>query len=67
MDIAAATDFELLNPVRPLPLHLSRRRLDFELIEQWNVPVLAPNRKSDFLTSVQLTFWPKHWARVAAK
>jgi hypothetical protein len=25
--------------------------------------VLATNRKSDFLTSIQLTFWPKHWTR----
>lgn len=30
--------------------------------EQWNVPVLTPKRKSDFLTSIQLTFWPKSWA-----
>ncbi len=33
-----------------------RTNLQFE---QWNVPVLAANRKSDFVTSVQLTFWPK--------
>jgi len=26
--------------------------------EQWSVPVLAPNRKSDFLSTIQLTFWP---------
>lgn len=31
--------------------------------ETWNMPVLAPSRKSDFLTSIQLTFWPKHWTR----
>jgi membrane-associated phospholipid phosphatase len=28
--------------------------------ELWNVPLLALNQKSDFLTSVQLTFWPKN-------
>jgi hypothetical protein len=41
---------------------------DLELLanvqyETWNMPLLAPNRKSDFLTAIQLTFWPKHWTR----
>jgi hypothetical protein len=45
-----------------------RIRKDLELLtnfqyELWNVPVLAPNRKSDFLSSVQLTFWPKNWIK----
>ncbi|MBZ5523748.1 MAG: phosphatase PAP2 family protein [Acidobacteriia bacterium] len=45
-----------------------RIRKDIELrtnvqYETWNVPVLAPGRKSDFLTNVQLTFWPKDWLR----
>jgi membrane-associated phospholipid phosphatase len=45
-----------------------RIRNDWELLtnfqyEQWTVPVLAPNRKSDFLSSIQLTYWPKDLAR----
>ncbi len=45
-----------------------RIRKNLELVtklqyEQWNLPVLAPNRKSDFLTSVQLTFWPRNSAK----
>jgi hypothetical protein len=45
-----------------------RVRKDVELLtnfqyEKWNVPVLAPNAKSDFLTSIQLTFWPKSWIK----
>lgn len=45
-----------------------RVRRDLELstnfqYEQWTVPVLAPNRKSDFLSSIQLTFWPKTWIK----
>jgi hypothetical protein len=45
-----------------------RIRKDLELLtnfqyELWNVPVLAPNRKSDFLSSIQLTFWPKNWIK----
>jgi hypothetical protein len=45
-----------------------RVRKDWELLanfqyEQWTVPVLAPNRKSDFLSSIQLTYWPKDLAR----
>jgi Capsule assembly protein Wzi/PAP2 superfamily len=31
--------------------------------EQWTVPVLAPNRKSDFLSSIEVTFWPKDWVK----
>lgn len=31
--------------------------------EKWDVPILAPNRNSDFLTSIQLTFWPTTWIR----
>jgi hypothetical protein len=27
--------------------------------ERWNIPVLATNQNSDFLTLIQLTFWPK--------
>jgi membrane-associated phospholipid phosphatase len=27
--------------------------------EQWNLPVLAASRKSDFLSSIQLTLWPQ--------
>ena len=38
-----------------------RTNLQFE---QWNLPVLAPNRNSDFVTSVQLTFWPKQWIKI---
>jgi membrane-associated phospholipid phosphatase len=45
-----------------------RVRKDVELLtnfqyERWNVPVLAANQKSDFLTSIQLTFWPKDWIK----
>jgi hypothetical protein len=45
-----------------------RIRNDWELLtnfqyEQWTVPVLAPSRKSDFLSSIQLTFWPKEWVK----
>lgn len=45
-----------------------RVRPDVELLtnvqyEKWNVPVLAPNQKSDFTTSIQLTFWPKNWIK----
>lgn len=45
-----------------------RLRKDVELLtnfqyETWNMPLLAPDRKSDFVTSVQLTFWPKNWTR----
>lgn len=45
-----------------------RLRKDVELLtnfqyETWNMPLLAPNRKSDFLSSIQLTFWPKNWIR----
>jgi membrane-associated phospholipid phosphatase len=45
-----------------------RIRRDWELLtnlqyEQWNVPVLAPNRKSDFLSSIQLTYWPEGWVK----
>lgn len=45
-----------------------RVRKDLELLanfqyERWNVPVLAPNQKSDFLTSIQLTLWPKDWVK----
>jgi hypothetical protein len=41
-----------------------RIRNDWELLtnfqyERWTVPVLAPGRKSDFLSSIQLTYWPK--------
>jgi hypothetical protein len=28
--------------------------------ETWNVPVLAPEQKSNFTTFIQLTFWPKN-------
>jgi len=45
-----------------------RVRNDWELLtnfhyEQWTVPVLAPSRKSDFLSSIQLTYWPKEWVK----
>jgi membrane-associated phospholipid phosphatase len=45
-----------------------RIRNDWELLtnlqyEQWTVPVLAPSRKSDFLSSLQLTYWPKDLVR----
>jgi hypothetical protein len=45
-----------------------RIRNDWELLtnfqyEQWAVPVLAPSRKSDFLSSIQLTYWPKDLVR----
>lgn len=45
-----------------------RLRKEVELLtnfqyERWNVPVLAPNQKSDFVTSIQLTFWPKEWIK----
>lgn len=45
-----------------------RLRPDVELLtnlqyERWNVPVLAPNQKSDFMTSIQLTFWPRNWMK----
>ncbi|HEV2964826.1 MAG TPA: capsule assembly Wzi family protein [Candidatus Angelobacter sp.] len=49
-----------------------RIRKDLELLanfqyERWNVPVLTPNRKSDFLTSIQMTFWPKDWVKRRSK
>jgi hypothetical protein len=42
-----------------------RIRNDWELLtnfqyERWTVPVLAPGRKSDFLSSIQVTYWPKN-------
>jgi len=42
-----------------------RIRNDWELLtnfqyERWTVPVLAPGRKSDFLSLIQLTYWPKN-------
>jgi hypothetical protein len=45
-----------------------RVRKDWEVLanfqyEHWTVPVLAPNRKSDFLSSIQLTYWPKDLVR----
>jgi len=45
-----------------------RVRKNLELLtnfqyEKWDVPVLAPNRKSDFLSSIQLMFWPKDWVK----
>jgi hypothetical protein len=45
-----------------------RLRKDLELLtilqyDQWNIPLIAPNRQSDFLTSVQLTFWPKDFVK----
>jgi membrane-associated phospholipid phosphatase len=45
-----------------------RIRNDWELLtnfqyEQWTVPVLAPSRKSNFLSSIQLTYWPKDMVR----
>lgn len=45
-----------------------RVRKDVELLtnlqyERWNVPVLATGQKSDFLTSIQVTFWPKDWLK----
>jgi membrane-associated phospholipid phosphatase len=45
-----------------------RVRKDVELLtnfqyERWNMPLLATSRKSDFLSSIQLTFWPKNWIR----
>jgi hypothetical protein len=30
--------------------------------EKWNYPVLAPEAKSNWTTSVGLTFWPRTWA-----
>lgn len=36
----------------------------FAQFESWLVPVINPNRQQDFLTSVQLTYWPKMaWKR----
>jgi hypothetical protein len=45
-----------------------RVRKDVELLtnfqyERWDVPVLASGAKSDFLTSIQLTFWPKEFIK----
>ncbi|HEY6969710.1 MAG TPA: capsule assembly Wzi family protein [Candidatus Angelobacter sp.] len=45
-----------------------RVRKNLELLtniqyERWNEPVLAPNQKSDFLTSIQLTLWPKDFIK----
>ncbi len=45
-----------------------RIRKELELLtnfqyERWDVPLLAPNQKSDFLSSIQLTFWPKDWVK----
>jgi hypothetical protein len=45
-----------------------RVRKDVELLtniqyERWDVPILATGAKSDFLTSIQLTFWPKNFIR----
>jgi len=41
-----------------------RIRNDWELktnfqYEQWTIPALAPNRHSDFVSSIQVTYWPK--------
>lgn len=48
-----------------------RVRKDMELLtnvqyERWDVPILATGAKSDFLTSIQLTFWPKEWVKKKA-
>jgi len=48
-----------------------RVRNDWELntnfqYEQWTIPVLASNRQSDFLSSIQITYWPKEWAKKRA-
>lgn len=45
-----------------------RVRKDVEVLtnlqyERWNVPVLATGQKSDFLTSIQVTFWPKDFLK----
>jgi hypothetical protein len=45
-----------------------RMRKDWELLtnfqyEDWSVPVLAPGRKSDFWSLIQLTYWPREWAK----
>ena len=45
-----------------------RLRNNLELLtnlqyEQWNIPLLAPNRKSNFVTSIQLTFWPRDFVK----
>jgi hypothetical protein len=29
--------------------------------EKWAFPVLAPQERNNFTTSVQFTFWPRHW------
>jgi hypothetical protein len=29
--------------------------------EKWNYPVLAPEAKSNWTTSVGVTFWPRNW------
>jgi hypothetical protein len=33
----------------------------FVQYERWLVPVLAPEAKSNVTTSLQLTYWPRHW------
>jgi membrane-associated phospholipid phosphatase len=48
-----------------------RIRNDWELnthlqYEQWTIPVLASNRQSDFVSSIQITYWPKEWAKKRA-
>jgi len=48
-----------------------RVRNDWELntnfqYEQWTIPVLASNRQSDFVSSIQITYWPKEWAKKRA-
>jgi Capsule assembly protein Wzi/PAP2 superfamily len=48
-----------------------RVRNDWELntnfqYEQWTIPVLASNRQSDFVSSIQVTYWPKEWAKKRA-
>lgn len=45
-----------------------RFRNDWELntrfqYEQWTIPVLASSRQSDFASSIQITYWPKEWAK----
>ena len=34
--------------------------------EQWTIPVLASNRQSDFVSSIQITYWPKEWTKKRA-
>jgi len=48
-----------------------RIRHDWEFLtnfqyEQWTIPVLASNRQSDFVSSIQITYWPKEWAKKRA-